>query len=352
MAEHAVPQTLAGLIERARAQGPVRVAIADAAQTVILETMREAVELGLAEPCLIGEPDRIEPLLKSAGWLEGSRFVVPCGADAAAAARAVAMARAGEADVVMKGNLHTDVFMHALLDPEAGLRVRERRVSHLFLLEIRGHDRLIGITDAAINIAPDLAAKAQICQNAIELFHELGAPRPHVAVLSAVETVTVDIGSTIDAASLTLMARRGQITDASVDGPLALDNAISARAAAEKGILSEVAGKADILLVPDLVTGNVLAKALEYLGSAKAAGIALGLSVPVVLTSRADTAEARLASLALARLSPREPGGMRSPYRANNEICTLCAAPSPDHACRPLPKQPSSTEDKQQRHPA
>lgn len=345
MIDHAVPKTLAALVEHARASGPVRVAVADAAQTVVLETMRQATELGLAVPRLIGEPDRIEPLLQALGWAAGQAAVVPCGSAAAAAARAVAMVRAGDADVVMKGNLHTDAFMHALLDPDLGLRVRERRVSHLFLLEIRDHDRLIGITDAAINIAPDLAAKAQICQNAIELFHALGAHRPRVAVLSAVETVTEAIGSTVDAASLTLMARRGQINGATVDGPLALDNAISGRAAAEKGILSEVAGKADILIVPDLVTGNVLAKALEYLGGARAAGVALGLSVPVVLTSRADTPAARLASLALARLAPRYAAGSPPAHPPNGEICTLCAAPSPDQACRPLPDHgPRPTE--------
>jgi phosphate acetyltransferase len=247
------------------------------------------------------------------------------------------MVHEGAADVVMKGNLHTDVLMRVLLDADTGLRVPGRCVSHLFLLEVPGHDRLIGVTDAAINIAADLAEKTQICQNAIDAFHAIGVARPRVAAVSAVETITQNIASTIDAASLTLMARRGQLQGALVDGPLALDNANSARAAAEKSIDSEVAGRADIFLVPDLVTGNVLAKALEYLGGAVAAGVALGLKVPVVLTSRADTKQERLASLALAAiLHDRQSAGMRGPGHKELDR-SLAEAPAAEHECCPLP---------------
>jgi phosphate acetyltransferase len=334
MAHSDHPRSLAMLIARARARGPVRVAVADAAQAVVLDTMREACLMGLAEPHLIGDPTQIEPLLKSLDWPGDAPCIHPSGPAAAAAAKAVAMVRSGEADVLMKGNLHTDSFMRVLLDAKAGLRLPGLRVSHVFLLQVQGHDRLIGITDAAINIAPDLAAKAQICQNAINVFHALGVARPKVAVLSAVETITDSIGSTLDAAGLTLMARRGQIAGALVDGPLALDNAISARAAREKGIVSDVAGQADILLVPDLVTGNVLAKALEYLGGAEAAGVALGLSAPVVLTSRADTKSSRLASLALAALL-RTPATV--PGQSGEAHLTLRAAPRTEDDCCPLP---------------
>lgn len=337
MNSYTPPQTLNALIDRARAAGPVRVAVADAAQSVVLETMREAVRLELAEPLLIGDPKEIEPLLDDTGWQGEPPHVHASAPDADAAAKAVAMVHRGLADVVMKGNLHTDTFMRVLLDASNGLRMADRRVSHMFVLQLRGHDRLIGVTDAAINIAPDLAAKAQICQNAVDLFHALGVERPKVAALSAVETVSGSIGSTLDAAALTLMARRGQIAGALVDGPLALDNAISARAAIEKGIVSDVAGQADILLVPDLVSGNVLAKALEYLGGAEAAGVALGLSAPVVLTSRADTKSARLASLALAAVLRRP---AVKPERAGEQHRSLRAAPRPEHDCCPLPVSP------------
>lgn len=328
------PATLDSLIARARAAGPVRVAVADAAQSVVLATMKRAAEDGLAIPHLIGPRAEIAPLAKEAGFALDAHCLHDTGPDAEAAREAVRLVREGEADVVMKGNLHTDTFMRVLLDAETGLRVPGQRVSHLFLLEVPGHDRLIGVTDAAINITPDLSAKAQICQNAVDAFHAIGVAEPRVAVLSTVETVSPAITSTLDAASLTLMARRGQITGAVVDGPLAFDNAVSPRAAAEKGILSEVAGRADILLVPDLVSGNVLAKALEYLGGAKVAGVALGLAVPVVLTSRADTEAARIASLALAALL--RPVAMP---RATGEELHRSLRPAPVHEadCCPLP---------------
>lgn len=324
----------------ARAAGPIRVAVADAAQSVVLETLRDATLAGLVTPLLVGAPDAIRTIVAELGWSVPANAIVAAADDADAAARAVALIRTGQADVVMKGNLHTDILMHALLDKDRGLRLPGRRVSHVFVVALPGHDRLLGITDAAINIAPDLTAKAQICQNAVDLFHILGVARPKVAVLSAVETVTADIASTLDAACLTLMARRGQITGAEVDGPLAFDNAISTRAAAEKGILSAVAGEADILLAPDLVSGNILAKTLEYLAGAVAAGIAVGLAAPVVLTSRADPAPARLASLAIAALIHHRK--TREEARQDRDATSIAAAPQPEHACCPLPAAPDA----------
>ena len=308
--------------------------MADAAQGVVIETLREAHTLGFVEPRLIGEPGAIAALCEDIGWQPAEDWIIPASSDPAAAAKAVALVRAGEADAIMKGHIHTDALMYALLDKERGLRVPGRRVSHVFLVEVSTHPKLLGITDAAINIAPDLSAKAQILQNAADLFRLLDVETPKVAVLSAVETVNPEMVSTLDAACLTLMAQRGQITGALVDGPLAFDNAISRRAAEEKGITSSVAGDADILLVPDLVSGNVLAKNLEYLAGAVAAGIAVGLAIPVVLTSRADPAPARLASLALAALiHHRTP---RVPIKAAALESSLRAAPQPDHACCPL----------------
>jgi phosphate acetyltransferase len=330
--------SLKTLIDRAGQDRRVRVAVADAAQKVVLQTMREAVELGIAEPKLLGNSTEISTICREIDWEIEPGWLLDSAPDGPAAVQAVQLVRNGGADIVMKGNLHTDVFMRALLDGEHGLRIPGRRVSHLFVVETKGYDRLIGITDAAINIAPDLNAKAQICQNAVEVFHALGVERPRVAVLSAVETVTPEIVSTLDAAALTLMARRGQINGAILDGPLAFDNAISPRAVAEKGIVSDVAGIADILLVPDLVSGNVLAKALEYLADATAIGLALGLSAPVVLTSRADTQASRLGSLALAALMAHSVKSVPLVSRQEDLHRSLRAAPQPDAQCCPLPQ--------------
>ena len=325
------PEKLQHLIDKAMGQEPVRVAVVDAAQSVVLETLRDATRAGLAEPRLIGDPEATLRLCRALDWTPDPDWFIAARSDADAAAIGVKLVRSGGADLLMKGNIHTDILMRTVLDGATGLRLPDRRCSHVFVVDIPGHDRLIGITDAAINITPDLAAKGEICQNAVDLFHMLGVAEPRVAVLSAVETVTASIASTLDAACLTLMGRRGQITGAYVDGPLAFDNAISQRAAAEKGILSEVAGQADILLVPDLVSGNILAKALEYLGGAVAAGVALGLSAPVVLTSRADPAPARMASLAIAALMLRHSKVQKMP-RPSAET-SVAAAPQHNPAC-------------------
>jgi phosphotransacetylase len=334
----ALATNLQHLVDQAKAFEPTRVAVADAAQRVVLETVREAHALGFVEPRLVGDPQAITEFCKTMGWNVTKDWIVQAETnptDTAVARQAVELVRTGEADVVMKGHIHTDALMHALLDKDRGLRVPGRRVSHLFVVELPSHSKLLGITDAAINITPDLNAKAQILQNAVDIFHLLGVETPKVAALSAVETVNPAISSTLDAACLTLMARRGQITGAIVDGPLAFDNAISREAAEEKGIVSPVAGDADILLVPDLVSGNILAKDLEYLGGAVAAGIALGLAAPVVLTSRADPAPARLASLALAALLHHRMG--RPPAKPKAPEPTPQVAPQPEHACCPMP---------------
>ncbi len=326
--------TLKQVIDQARRLKPIRVAVVDAAQGLVIETLREAHALGIVEPRLIGNPEAVESACRDLGWKPHDGWITAAPTDPAAAATAVELVRDGAADAVMKGNIHTDEFMRALLDTERGLRVPGQRVSHVFVAEMASHPKLLGITDAAINIAPDLNAKAQILQNAVELFHLLGVATPKVAVLSAVETVNPSIPSTLDAACLTLMARRGQIGGALVDGPLAFDNAISATAAKEKGIVSEVAGDADIVLVPDLVSGNILAKNLEYLAGAVAAGVVVGLAVPVVLSSRADPPAARLAALALASLMHHR--GARIPTKAAAPESSLHCAPQSEHACCPI----------------
>jgi phosphate butyryltransferase len=217
----------------------------------------------------------------------------------AAAEAAVALVRCGEAALLMKGSLHTDELLHAVLDRTKGLRT-ERRLSHVYLMDVPGHPRPLLVTDAAVNIAPDLAIKRDIIQNAIDLAHAMGIALPKVAILSAVETINPKLASTLDAAALCKMTDRGQITGGLVDGPLAFDNAISLEAAREKGIVSPVAGEADILVVPDLEAGNILAKQLTFLAGADAAGVVLGARVPIILTSRADAERTRLASCAVA----------------------------------------------------
>ncbi len=324
------------LMDQAKGLKPIRVAVVNAAQKVLLDTLRDAADIGFVEPILIGEAKAIRDLATSLGIEVATERVVEANSDATAAAAGVRLVREGKVDVLMKGLIHTDALLHAVLDAEHGLRVPGRRVSHAFLCDIPSYSKLLVITDAAINIAPDLNAKAQILQNAIELCHLLGVEMPKVAVLSAVETINPAISSTLDAACLTLMAQRGQITGATVDGPLAFDNAISLKAAKEKGISSKVAGDCDILLVPDLVSGNILAKNLEYLADAIPAGIVLGLSAPVVLSSRSDPAPARLAALALAALIHHRTAKFVVPKAAPVEPALQCA-PQPESACHPLP---------------
>ena len=265
----------------------------------------EAAQCNLVLPILIGPEKKIRAVAAEAG-LDISAFrIVPAKHSHHAAELAVEMVRSGEVECLMKGSLHTDELLHEVTKKEGGLRT-ERRLSHCFLIAVPTYGRPIIVTDAAINILPTLEDKRDICQNAIELAHALGLAQPKVAILSAVETVTPKIPSTIEAAALCKMADRGQITGGLIEGPLAFDNAVDEEAARTKGIVSPVAGKADILVVPDMEAGNMLAKQLTFMANAEAAGIVIGARVPIVLTSRADSARARLASCAVAVLFAAE----------------------------------------------
>ncbi|VTZ50327.1 Phosphate butyryltransferase [Methylocella tundrae] len=261
----------------------------------------EAAHAGLITPILVGPKAKILKAAEAAKVDISAFRLVDAPHSVAAAAAAVALVRDGEAALLMKGSLHTDELLHAVLAPDSGLGTG-RRLSHVYLIDAPGYPRPLLLTDAAVNIAPDLDQKRDIVQNAVDLAHIIGIEKPRVAVLSAVETVNSKLRSTVDAAALCKMAERGQITGAFVDGPLAFDNAISPEAAAEKGIVSSVAGCADILVAPDLEAGNMLAKQLTFLGGADAAGIVLGARVPIILTSRADSERTRIASCAVAAL--------------------------------------------------
>ena len=289
------------LIELTSALAPIRTAVVHPVDSNALLGAIEAAQAHLIIPILVGPADKIQAVALAHDVDLSPYTLVPTEHSHAAAAKAVALARAGEVDAVMKGSLHTDELMHAVLAPNIGLSTA-RRMSHVFVLDVPSYPRPLFITDAALNIYPDLEAKCDIVQNAIDLAHILGNPIPRVAILSAVETVTPKIQSTLEAAALCKMADRGQITGGIVDGPLAFDNAVSPEAASTKGIVSPVAGRADILVVPDLEAGNMLAKQLEYLADAQTAGIVLGARVPIVLTSRSDSPLAHMASCALALL--------------------------------------------------
>ncbi len=284
-----------------KGQPPLSMAVVHAVDAVSLGGAVDAARAGLIAPVFVGPEARIRAAAQAAGIDLSPYPLVATEHSHAAAERAVAMARAGQVQALMKGSLHTDELMHAVVDAQTGLRTA-RRISHVFVIDAVGQPRLQLLTDAAVNVIPDLEAKRDIVQNAIDLAHALGIARPKVAILAAVETVSSKIPSTLDAAALCKMADRGQISGGLLDGPLAFDNAVSLRAAQTKGIVSAVAGMADILVAPDLEAGNMLAKQLEYLAEASIAGIVLGARVPVVLTSRADLPDARLASCALAVL--------------------------------------------------
>ena len=289
------------LIAQAESLEPIRTAVVYPVNQVSLAGAVEAAKAKLIVPLLIGPPDAIEDAAKTA-HIDLAGCTITAAADAeAAAAKAVDLVLDGSAAAIMKGALHTDLLMHPIVSGDRNLRT-ERRVSHIFVMDVPNYPKPLLITDAAINIYPDLEVKRDITQNAIELAHALGIDRPKVAILSAVETVTSKIKGTLDAAALCKMADRGQITGAILDGPLAFDNAVSILAAKTKHIVSPVAGQADIMIVPDLEAGNMLAKQLEYLAYAAGAEIVLGARVPIILTSRADTTLARMASCAVALL--------------------------------------------------
>jgi phosphate acetyltransferase len=275
--------------------------VAHPCDAVSLQGAAEAARLGLIVPILVAPPAKLREAAQRAQVDIAAFEIVEAAHSHDAAAKAVELVRCGRAEALMKGSLHTDEVMGAVVARASGIRTA-RRVSHCFVMDVPGHQDALIITDAAVNIAPSLEEKIDIVQNAIDLAHALGAPEVRVAILSAMETVNPRVPSTIEAAALCKMADRGQITGAVLDGPLALDNAISPEAAAIKQIASPVAGRANVLVVPDLEAGNMLAKSLTFLAGADAAGIILGAWVPIILTSRADSQVTRLASCAVAVL--------------------------------------------------
>jgi phosphate acetyltransferase len=289
------------LIEAARKLPPLRVAVVHPTNDVSLNAALESARLGFIVPLLVGPRAKIEAAAQQIGADLSGIAIIDAAHSHAAADVAVTMALKGEVDALMKGSLHTDELMGAVVRREGGLRT-SRRISHCFIMDVPGHEQPLIISDAAINIAPTLEEKVDIVQNAIDLAHALSMSPVRVAVLSAMETVNSKVPSTIDAAALCKMADRGQITGAEIDGPLAMDNAIDADAAHVKGIVSPVAGRANVLIVPDLDAGNMLAKSLSFLAHAYAAGVVLGAKVPIILTSRADSEAARLASCAVASM--------------------------------------------------
>jgi phosphate acetyltransferase/phosphate butyryltransferase len=287
------------LMAQAKSGAPLATAIAHPCDEVSLLAAGEAAAAGLITPILVGPEQKIRAVAQ-AHDIDISGFrIEPAPHSHAAAFRAVELVRRGQARLLMKGALHTDELLHEVMQKDTGLRTG-RRLSHVYVMDVPAYPRPLLVTDAAINIAPALEDKLSIVQNAIDLAHVLGIAEPRVAILAAVETVNPAMPATLDAAALCKMAERGQITGGILDGPLAMDNAISAAAAAQKHIVSPVAGRADILVVPNLEAGNILAKQMIFLANADAAGIVLGASVPIILTSRADDARARLASCALA----------------------------------------------------
>ena len=290
------------LLERCRALEPVPTAVAHPCEASALAGALEAGAKGLIVPILVGQASKIKDVAQRAHLDLGQTRIVDAPHSHAAAAKAVELVRQGEAELLMKGSLHTDELLSAVVAKETGLRTK-RRISHVFLMDVPTYHKVLIVTDAAINIAPSLDEKADICQNAIDLAVSLGVAVPKVAILAAVETVSSKMPATIDAAALCKMAERKQITSGLLDGPLAFDNAISRDAARTKGITSEVAGDPDILLAPDLEAGNMLAKQLTFLANADSAGLVLGARVPIILTSRADSVRSRIASCGVAMLA-------------------------------------------------
>ncbi len=290
------------MLERCRDLAPVTTAVAHPCEETALAGAMEAAEKGLIVPILVGPEAKIREIANAHGIKLGQTRIVDAPHSHASAAKAVELVRQGEAELLMKGSLHSDELLGAVVARETGLRT-SRRISHVFIMDVPTYHKVLIVTDAAINIAPTLEDKADICQNAIDLAMSLGLRKPKVAILAAVETVNSKMQATLDAAALCKMADRGQIKGGVLDGPLAFDNAISAEAAKIKGIESKVAGEPDILLVPDLEAGNMLAKQLTFLANADSAGIVLGARVPIILTSRADSVRSRIASCGVAMLA-------------------------------------------------
>ena len=290
------------LIAAAKNVPPLATAVAHPCDETSLRGALEAAEAGLISPILVGPKNKIEGVAQTSSLDLAEAEIVDAPHSHAAAEKAVELVRTGKAELLMKGSLHTDELLAEVVKRETGIRTG-RRISHVFLMDVPTYHKVLIVTDAAINIAPALEDKVDICRNAIDLAIALGVKKPKVAILAAVETVTSKMPSTIDAAALCKMADRGQITGGVLDGPLAFDNAISKDAARVKGIHSEVAGDPDILLVPDLEAGNMLAKQLSFLANADSAGLVLGARVPIILTSRADSVRSKIASCAVAVLT-------------------------------------------------
>ena len=289
------------LIAAAQKERTIKVGVVHPCDEVSLRGAIEAKRLRLIEPVLVGPIERLRGVAAQAGFDISTMEIVASKHSQDSAAKAVELVTSGKVEALMKGSLHTDELMGAVVSRQSGIRTA-RRISHCFIMDVPGHPDPLIITDAAVNITPDLDEKVDIIQNAIDLAHAIGLAEVRVAILSAMETVTAKVPSTIEAAALCKMAERGQITGALLDGPLALDNAISPEAAAIKKIASPVAGRANVLVVPDLEAGNMLAKSLSFLAGAEVAGIVLGARVPIILTSRADSLISRLASCAVAVL--------------------------------------------------
>jgi phosphotransacetylase len=290
------------LLKRCKGLEPIPTAVAHPCEASALAGAIEAADEGLIKAILVGPAAKIRAIAKEAKIKLGDVEIIDTAHSHEAAAQAVQLVREGKAELLMKGSLHTDELLGAVVSREAGLRTA-RRMSHVFLMDVSTYHKPIIVTDAAINIAPTLEDKVDICQNAIDIARVMGVRKPKVAILAAVETVTSKMPATIDAAALCKMADRKQITGGLLDGPLAFDNAISKEAAKTKGIVSDVAGDPDILLVPDLEAGNMVAKLLAYLANAESAGLVLGARVPIILTSRADGVRSRIASCAVAMLA-------------------------------------------------
>ena len=290
------------MLVRCQGLNPVPTAVAHPCEETALAGAMEAAEKGLITPILVGPAAKIREVAAAHQIVLGSTRIVDTPHSHASAAKSVELVRTGEAELIMKGSLHSDELLGAVVARETGLRTG-RRISHVFIMDVPTYHKVLLVTDAAINIAPTLEDKVDIVQNAIDLAVALGVQTPKVAILAAVETVTSKMPSTIDAAALCKMADRGQITGGLLDGPLAFDNAISKEAARIKGIKSVVAGDPNILLVPDLEAGNILAKQLTFLANADSAGLVLGARVPIILTSRADSVRSRIASCGVAMLA-------------------------------------------------
>lgn len=293
------------LIARCRGLSPVVTAIAHPCDDFSLTGAVEAAKAGIITPILVGPGKKIRTVADEHGIDIRDYEIVDAPHSQAAAEKAVELIRLGKAELLMKGSLHTDEILGAVVKKDTGLRT-QRRITHCFIMDVPSYPKPLAITDAAVNISPSLEDKVHIVQNAIDLVHAFGLERPRVAILAAVETINSKMPSTLDAAALCKMADRGQITGGLLDGPLAFDNAISQAAAKIKGIRSEVAGQADILIMPDLEAGNMIYKNLNFLADADAAGIVLGARVPIILTSRADSVRTRLASCAIASLFTHE----------------------------------------------